>query len=88
MMSRLILVFLLLVSCAVMAQEQAVTMRPNRGQWDSRIDYLIGLQGGNMYLEQTGFTYFFYQFTGHSHDVGHQDEEMKGYCVKSVFLNA
>ncbi len=87
-MSRLMLVFLLLSSCAIMAQESAVTMRPNRGQWDSRIDYSIGLQGGNMYLEQTGFTYFFYQFSGHDHDAAHQEEEMKGYCVKSVFLNA
>lgn len=87
-MFRLMLVFLLLISCAVMAQESSVTMRPNRGQWDSRIDYLIGLQGGNMYLEQTGFTYFFYQFNGHDHDTEHQDEEMKGYCVKSHFLNA
>ena len=87
-MFRLMLVFLLLISCAVMAQESAVTMRPNRGQWDSRIDYSIGLQSGNMYLEQTGFTYFFYQFNGHTHDTEHQDEEMKGYCVKSHFLNA
>lgn len=88
-MSRLMLVFLLVVSCAVMAQESSVTMRPNRGQWDSRIDYAIGLQSGNMYLEQTGFTYLFYQFNGHDHDgASHQEEEMKGYCVKSVFLNA
>ena len=87
-MFRLTLVFLLLISCAVKAQESAVTMRPNRGQWDSRIDYSIGLQSGNMYLEETGFTYFFYQFNGHYHDAGHEDEEMKGYCVKSHFLNA
>ncbi len=89
-MSRLMLVFLLLASCAVMAQESAVTLRPNRGQWDSRIDYSIGLQSGNMYLEQSGFTYFFYQFDGHNHEAsepGHESE-IKGYCVKSVFLNA
>lgn len=90
-MSRLVLVFLLMVSCAVSAQESAVTLRPNRGQWDSRIDYLVGLQGGNMYLEETGFTYFFYRFDGHNHDgEAHAQpaEEMSGYCVKSVFANA
>ncbi|MNK05622.1 PKD domain protein [compost metagenome] len=90
-MSRLMLVFLLLVSCAVSAQESAVTLRPNRGQWHANIDYLVGLQGGNMYLEQTGFTYFFYQFDGHDHNgTSHEEEaeEMKGYCVKSVFLGA
>lgn len=64
-------------------------MRPNRGQWDSRIDYSIGLQGGNMYLEQTGFTYFFYQLNDHNHDQQSVHEsEMSGYCVKSTFLNA
>lgn len=62
-------------------------MRPNRGQWDSRIDYSIGLQGGNMYLEQTGFTYFFVKFNGHDHQTVHE-EEMSGYCVKSAFVNA
>ncbi|MDR0802268.1 gliding motility-associated C-terminal domain-containing protein [Fluviicola sp.] len=91
-MSRLMSVFLLLVSCAVSAQESVVTLRPNRGQWDSRIDYLIGLQSGNMYLEQTGFTYFFYHFSGHNHDDEgtHEQaaEDISGYCVKSVFVNA
>lgn len=90
-MTRLLLVFLIIYSCAVMAQESAVTIRPNRGQWYSKIDYLIGLQGGNMYLEQTGFTYFFYQLNGHNHDASHEDgmeEEAKGHCVKSIFLNA
>lgn len=86
-MTRFIWVVFSMFAGVLWCQQGAITLRPNRGQWDSRIDYTIGLQGGNMYVEQTGFTYFFYQFDGHNH--GEIDNhEITANCVKSVFLNA
>jgi gliding motility-associated-like protein len=86
-MNRLVLLFLMIALGPIWAQDSDVTMRPNRGQWDDRIDYSIPLQGGKMYLEQHGFTYFFYDVAGHNH-ANSSHNEPQAWAVKTIFVDA
>jgi len=78
----------------VLAQEE-IWIKPNKGQWHANIDYKIGIPGGEMFLENQGFTYYFHNGSelihGHhdGHDHGHKaDEHFQGHVVRTTFLNA
>jgi hypothetical protein len=66
----------------------------NLGQWDTKINYKVNLQGGNLFLENTTFTYLFYDIASlehhHEHDEHTQEDEnqLDAYSFKVELLNA
>lgn len=86
-MARIGWIIMVFFTGIVFGQSGDITLRPNRGQWYSKIDYLVGLQGGNMYLEQHGFTFLFYQFDAHNHDAISADS-LTANSVKTNWINA
>lgn len=72
----------------------------NVGQWDAKINYKVNLQGGHLFLENTTFTYLFYDISSlsHHHELKHDDENhdlfnsnenlIDAYCFKVELLNA
>ena len=40
---------------------QKISMTPNQGQWDERIDFSIPIQSGKLYIEQDGLTFWLYE---------------------------
>ena len=83
--------------------DYTIWMRPNAGQWHENIEYKIKFNGGEMYLEDQGFTYNFNNFGevyghghgeeghdhhGHDHDHGHDAPEVKGHAVKTHFIGS
>ncbi|NRA13297.1 MAG: gliding motility-associated C-terminal domain-containing protein [Crocinitomicaceae bacterium] len=93
-MKRLLLPIFLLFFGSINLFAQNVWMHPNAGQWDSRIEYKVELQMGEMYIEKDGFTYNLSDIktkSGHDHGVkphGHHDEEIKSHVIKSNFLGS
>ncbi|AEA43998.1 PKD domain-containing protein [Fluviicola taffensis] len=68
-----------------------ILLHPNEGQWDSKIHYSVDINRGTIFLNQTGFTYFFNDAMTHHHE-NHIDEdtsELKIHCqvIKSALLN-
>ena len=70
----------------------------NLGQWNSKTKYKVNLQGGNLFIEDTELTYFFYDAnTVHKlHELEHQQNEhtehhdhlIDAYSFKVELLNA
>jgi gliding motility-associated-like protein len=66
----------------------------NLGQWDSKINYKVNLQGGNLFLENTTFTYLFYDIASlehlHKHDehIHAHENLIDAYSFKVELLNA
>ncbi|MBL7899958.1 MAG: hypothetical protein JNJ99_15565, partial [Crocinitomicaceae bacterium] len=86
---KLLLISVLFYSIALGQNE--IWIRPNHGQWHDNVEYLINVPGGQMFLENGGFTYAFTNFgKNHIHDDGekHHDEEIKSHVVRTKFLNA
>ncbi len=58
--------------------QDKIWIKPNKGQWHSNIDYKIGIPGGELFLEQQGFTYYFHNGSEamhrHKHDDDHDDD--------------
>jgi gliding motility-associated-like protein len=91
MLKKLILYLCILTSTALFAQDDEIWMRPNRGQWHPNIEYQIGIPGGKLFLESTGFTYSFTAEGDHyDHGHGHIDEPeaIKNHVVKTTFIGA
>lgn len=86
-MSRFGLFVFVFFTGFVFGQSGDITLRPNRGQWFDKIDYAVGLQGGNMYLEQKGFTFLFYQIDGHNHE-HFSNDSLTANCVKTNWINS
>lgn len=73
----------------VFSQQQAILLHPNKGQWDSKIDYKIGLNQGELLLNNEGFTYVFHENIGGHHQ--HTDEpqsKIRCHVVKSLLLDS
>ena len=86
-MIKSLLSFLLIISssCALLAQK--VLMIPNKGQWDERIQYSVDLNGGKLYLENQGMTYFLTDAMSHNHHNGEETthESTKYHAIKHIF---
>lgn len=85
----------LLINSLTFGQEDYVWMIPNDGQWEDVIKYRINLSGGEMYIEDQGFTYRFDNRSdvyGHHHkqvDKNQQHENIYRYhAIKTSFLGS
>lgn len=79
----------------VRAQEDLAWMHPNQGQWDQRINYKIDLAGGEMLVENLGFTYLFHNAYQHFHQshqqdksTSHEKEDLRFHAIKERFIGA
>lgn len=95
MMYKLVVVFTLLSALTFSVNAQGdIWIKPNKGQWHPNINYLVKTPGGEMYLENTGFTYQFHNagdiVHAHSEHEGHdhEPETYKKHVVKTTFLGA
>ncbi len=64
-------------------------MTPNRGQWDERILYNVDLNGGKLYIENKGMTFYLTTAMNHDHQEqseDHEEERTKYHALKHVFL--
>ena len=52
---------LLFIFFGLTAYAQKISMTPNQGQWDERIDFSIPIQSGKLYIEQDGLTFWLYE---------------------------
>lgn len=88
MKSLLAFLIVFFCSCALFAQK--VWMIPNKGQWDQRIQYNIDLNGGKMYLENQGMTFFLTDAMSHNHHNGQETthEKTNYHAIKHVFPHA
>jgi gliding motility-associated-like protein len=93
-MRILLLTCLLLLSIVGLSQQEQVWLHPNRGQWHSNIRYKVELNGGEMYLENQGFTYAFHNASEiyHANHEGksdiHSEEHLEGHAIKSSFIGS
>lgn len=93
-MRFLYLIIILFAPNFIFSQDGDVWLHPNRGQWHENIQYKVALNGGEMYLENQGFTYAFHnaaEVYHKSHDESneHRDEVvLKGHAIRSVFIGA
>lgn len=64
----------------------------NKGQWPDHVFYKANIPSGGLFLEQTGFTYYFTGKADHAHEgiEENQDhlEEIKESVIKTTFLGA
>ncbi len=85
---------LLLFSFVGFSQQEQIWLHPNRGQWHSNIRYKVELNGGEMYLENQGFTYAFnnaseiYHSNHEGNNDNHTNEKLVGHAIKSIFLGS
>ncbi len=89
------LLLLNVVFCSlVFGQQESVWMHPNKGQWDSQIEYRVDLSMGKMYIEKDGFTFSLYEHPkSHNHsDSEYAEDEvpeiLKAHAVKTKFLGS
>ena len=74
-------------------QTEKVLLHPNEGQWDSQIHFSVDLKQGNLFINQTGFTYFLNDAMSHQHEKHGQEstvaDDRKIHCqvIKSELLN-
>ena len=88
------LIFFMMVALGVLGQP-SIWMKPNKGQWHENVSYKIGIPGGDLFLEKSGFTYQFHNggdfIHGHNHKESneqHADEKFKSHVIKTSFLGA
>lgn len=88
--------FLLVVLAALLSlgtSAQDVLLHPNKGQWDSRVEYKVELLSGEMYIERDGWTFNlnnFEEVLGHHHDQPESLSERTGQMqiIKSRFIGS
>jgi gliding motility-associated-like protein len=85
--------FLLCISIYSVWGQDEIWIKPNKGQWDQRIEYLIKIPGGELFLEKNGFTYALNNYAevrgDHHHDSeGSHEHELRGHAVKTNFLGS
>lgn len=74
---------------SLFAQDE-IWMRPNRGQWHDNVSYKIEIPSGQMFLEESGFTYSFSSagdHYGHAHG-GEEASNTSHHVVKTTFIGA
>lgn len=80
---------LLSISLPVFGQSDQVWLHPNRGQWGSGFNYKVELDAGNMYLDQKGFTYQFWEMKEHEHHGKDNPARVgRSHVIKTHFQNA
>ena len=52
---------LLFIFFELTAFAQKISMTPNQGQWDERIDFSVPIQSGKLYIENDGLTFWLYE---------------------------
>ena len=80
--------FFLFFFHALSSFSQVVWMTPNRGQWDERILYNVDLNGGKLYIENKGMTFYLTTAMDHNHQEKvehHEEEKTKYHVLKHVF---
>ena len=59
-------IFFLLTSLIILSQsafgQNEIWTKPNKGQWHDDVQYKINIPGGQMYLNENGFTYDFVDY--------------------------
>lgn len=72
--------------------QEEIWIKPNKGQWHENIEYLINIPGGQMFLEEDGFTYALTNFAEsfhHGHEGEHDlEEDIISHVVRTKFLNS
>jgi len=73
--------------------QDEIWIKPNRGQWHNNIKYKISIPGGDMFLEQNGFTYNYNnlgEVYNHAHSSSNNTEEheFKSHAVKTHFIGS
>ena len=81
---------LFLVVNGLLAQDDEVWFQPNRGQWDSRILYNVGLVNGNLFVEKNKFTFALNDLGEVYHSVhdGEEVDEIQNHTIHSHFINS
>lgn len=75
---------------------QPLQFTENKGQWDTRILYESDIFSGKLYLEKSGFTYYFlkgedyaqFQHMAHAGDPPSRDFTLHFHAIKTRFLGA
>lgn len=92
MVFKLITGILFFIPLALVAQSDLAWMHPNAGQWDNRILYKLDLVGGEMLLENQGFTFQFsnaHQIFHDAHEnTGSSSKDLKLHAIKSKFIGS
>lgn len=92
MMTRLILLWILLLSLApnIFGQDGETWFEPNRGQWDSKIIYKVGLQKGDFFIEKDKFTYALNNLGDvyHAAHEGDSVDQVNHHTIHSHFINS
>lgn len=91
-MKHILLTYQLIFLGLHMFAQDEVWMHPNAGQWDERIEFLVELNNGSMFIEKDGFTFALSDVKEritHSHEFGmHEDEHEEVFhyhTIKSKF---
>jgi gliding motility-associated-like protein len=82
--------FLFFCTFFIFGQQDNVWMHPNRGQWHDNVKYKVDLNGGEMMIENNGFTYLFHNQNSHNekHDKAHKKEAYKEHVIKTNFIGS
>jgi len=85
---------LLIVATSNVVAQGKIWIKPNKGQWHDNVKYLIKTPGGEMFLENGGFTYQFHTAGDimHAHNEGeghhHDEEAFQKHVVKTQFIGS
>lgn len=87
-----LLIILAFVFTSVMGQDE-IWIKPNKGQWHDNVEFLINIPGGQMFLENNGFTYAltnYKEIIDHNHDEdhAHENETLRSHVVRTNFVGA
>ncbi|NOQ73819.1 MAG: T9SS type B sorting domain-containing protein [Crocinitomix sp.] len=92
-MNKIVLFLFTFLSVFGLFAQDEIWIRPNKGQWHKNVEYKIGIPGGQMYLEEGGFTYEFnsegeHYDHGHGHEEAAEPEVLRRHVVKTTFIGA
>ena len=82
----------LILSINILAAQSGLFVE-NKGQWPSFVDFKANTTNGALYVENGGFTYHFFEFGGHTHPNGQENELIekpifKESAIRSRFISA
>jgi gliding motility-associated-like protein len=87
----LLLIFVIFSFQQISWGQDEIWIKPNRGQWHSNIQFKIAIPGGDMFLEQNGFTYNYNnlgEIYDHAHGNSAEEKKYKGHAVKTHFIGS
>jgi gliding motility-associated-like protein len=89
-MKNWLLAILTLVLTSAMGQNE-IWIKPNKGQWHENVEFLINIPGGQLFLEDNGFTYALTNYSevlDHNHGDEHEHDELRSHVVRTNFIGA